>query len=77
MSVTHPLAAEILSKLGTSFEKDVLGAGLLSLDQTANPLRLNHFATTLRELSRMVFHRLAPEREIRACGWYVQTGKTE
>jgi hypothetical protein len=42
------------------------------LDQAANPLRLNHFATTLRELSRMVLHRLAPDAEVKACGWYTQ-----
>jgi len=69
---THPLAPEILSKLGTQFEKDVFEAGLLSLDQLTNPLRLNHFATTLRELSRMVLVRLAPDPDIKACAWYSQ-----
>lgn len=73
MSANHPLAPNIDAKLGTAFEKQVFDAALQSLDQTANPLRLNHFATTLRELSRMVLHRLAPDAEIKACGWYVQT----
>jgi hypothetical protein len=70
--VSHPLAPDILSKLGNTFEKDVFEAGLLSLDQTANPLRLNHFATTLRELSRIVLTRLAPDAQIKACAWYSQ-----
>ena len=69
---THPLASDILSKLGTQFEKDVFEAGLLSLDQLTNPLRLNHFATTLRELSRIVLLRLAPDADIKACAWYSQ-----
>ena len=69
---THPLAPDILSKLGTQFEKDVFEAGLLSLDQLTNPLRLNHFATTLRELSRIVLLRLAPDAEIKACTCYSQ-----
>ena len=69
---THPLAQEVFSKLGTSFEKDVFEAGLLSLDQVTNPLRLNHFATTLRELSRIVLKRLAPDAQIKACAWYAQ-----
>ncbi len=69
---THPLAPDILSKLGTHFEKDVFEAGLLSLDQLSNPLRLNHFATTLRELSRIVLVRLAPDADIKACAWSSQ-----
>jgi hypothetical protein len=69
---THPLAPDILSKLATDFEKDVFEAGLLSLDQLANPLRLNHFATTLRELSRIVLKRLAPDVQVKACSWYLR-----
>jgi hypothetical protein len=68
----HPLAPDIASKLGTAFEKQVFKAGLMSLGQVGNPLRLNHFATTLRELSRVVLERLAPEPEIKACAWYTQ-----
>jgi uncharacterized protein (DUF2236 family) len=68
----HPLAPGIAAKLGTDFEKKVFNAGLLLLDQVANPLRLNHFATTLRELSRVVLKRLTPDARIKACGWYVQ-----
>jgi hypothetical protein len=68
----HPLATDIEAKLGTDFEKQVFNAGLLSLDQIANPLRLNHFAVTLRELSRIILKRLAPETQIKACGWYVR-----
>ena len=68
----HPLAPDNEAKLGTDFEKQVFNAGLLSLEQVANPLRLNHFATTLRELSRIVLKRLAPDAQTKACGWYVQ-----
>ncbi len=44
----------------------------MSLGQAGNPLRLNHFATTLRELSRIVLARLAPDSQISACAWYTQ-----
>jgi len=69
---SHPLAPNIRSTLGTQFERDVFEAGLLSLDQVINPLRLNHFATTLRELSRIVLVRLAPDADVKACAWYSQ-----
>lgn len=55
-----------------NFERDVFEAGLLSLDQLTNPLRLNHFATTLRELSRIVLVRVAPDADIKTCAWYSQ-----
>jgi hypothetical protein len=36
-----------------------------------HPLRLNNFATNIRELSRIMLHRLAPDQQVRACTWYV------
>ncbi|MGE5648336.1 MAG: hypothetical protein ACM336_21360 [Acidobacteriota bacterium] len=69
----HPLAPEIDARLGTAFERQVLDAGLTSLGQAGNPLRLNHFATTLRELSRIVLARLAPDADIKSCKWYAQS----
>ncbi len=68
----HPLAPDIESRLGDTFEKQVFDAALQSLEQTTNPLRLNHFTTTLRELSRLVLHRLASDAEVKACGWYAR-----
>lgn len=77
MSVSHPLASDINAKLAAQFERQVLEAAMHSLDQETNPLRLNHFATTLRELSRLVLHRLAPDAEVKACAWYVKPPDTD
>jgi len=78
MPVSHPLVPEIDARLGDPFEKQVLEAAMHSLEQSTNPLRLNNFATTLRELSRLVLHRLAPDAEVKACAWYVKpTGPTD
>ena len=38
--------------------------------QIDNPLRLNNFATGLREFSRIILHDLAPDADIQACHWY-------
>jgi hypothetical protein len=69
--MAHPLAPEILSKLKDAFEKKVFEASLASLSQTSNPLRLNNFATNIRELSRIILYRLAPDEQVKACTWYI------
>jgi hypothetical protein len=57
---------------------EVFEGSLLSLDQTSNPLRLNNFATNIRELSRIMLHRLASDQQVRACTWYVPVqGKSD
>ncbi len=62
----HPLEPDIAAKLGDDFERKVLSAALLSLEQGENPLSLNNFATAIRELSRNVLQRLAPDNEVPA-----------
>jgi hypothetical protein len=37
-----------------------------------NPLRLNNFATNLRELSRILLADLAPDSSVKACAWFKQ-----
>ena len=64
------LCRRLKSQLGTDFERDVFDACLLSLQQSNNPLRLNNFATGLRELSRIVLGRLAPDQRVQNCAWY-------
>lgn len=72
-SPLHPLEPDIVGRLGDDLERNLLSAALLSLEQKGNPLRLNSFATAIRELSRIVLHRLAPDDEIAACSWYKPT----
>ena len=77
MALNSPAIAALCQKLtkhlGTDFERDVFEASLKSLEQTGNPLRLNNFATALRELSRIVLVRLAPDQKVQNCTWYTPT----
>lgn len=52
------------------FQKDIFAAVIKSFEQLDNPLRVNNFATGLRELSRILLYDLAPEKDIKACCWY-------
>lgn len=54
----------------TDFEKDLLDAAFDSLEAQENPLRFNNFANGIRELSRHILRRLAPDEEVLACVWY-------
>jgi hypothetical protein len=42
-----------------------------------NPLRLNNFATNIRELSRLVLHNLAPDENVMGCSWYTEERNDE
>jgi hypothetical protein len=56
--------------LSTSFEKALFKAALKNLEDSSNPLRLNNYSYSMRELTRHVLHRLAPENNVVACSWY-------
>ncbi|MGV6479148.1 hypothetical protein ACT2VT_003228 [Pantoea agglomerans] len=59
----------INSVLLDGFEKELLDSAFINL-LTPNPLRLNNFAYALRELTRHLLHRLAPNEEIKKCQWF-------
>ncbi|QHQ25787.1 hypothetical protein [Pectobacterium parvum] len=59
----------INSVLLDGFEKELLDSAFVNL-LTPNPLRLNNFAYALRELTRHVLHRLAPDDELQKCQWF-------
>ena len=50
----------------------MFAAVLQSFEQYNNPLRVNNFATGLRELTRLVLDYSAPEKSIKSCPWYVE-----
>jgi hypothetical protein len=68
---------EINSILLDGFEKELLDAAFINL-LTPNPLRLNNFAYALRELTRHLLHRLAPDDDLKVCSWFQpdETSKT-
>lgn len=67
---TSPMIAKIKTFLVSSFENQLFDAALSNLDDFPNPLRLNNFANALREFTRHVLARLAPDARVRACMWF-------
>lgn len=55
--------------LNTSFEKELCIAAFDNL-KVVNKLRFNNFAYSIRELSRHILYRLAPDKDIKLCTWY-------
>lgn len=53
-----------------AFELDLYEAAVRNLTDEENKLRFNNFAYAIRELSRHILHRLAPDSEVLQCGWY-------
>ena len=56
--------------LATGFEQDLFKAAIANVDDVNNRLRLNNFAYSMRELTRHVLERLAPDAEVRHSPWY-------
>ena len=64
-----------------NFQRQLLDASARGLLDEDNPLRLNHFSASFRELVRHVFDKLAPDVDVKLCSWFVpdptsQTGVT-
>ncbi|NLE05834.1 MAG: hypothetical protein GX638_13695 [Crenarchaeota archaeon] len=56
--------------MSDKFESELYSAILLNLKDNNNPLRLNNFAYAMRELTRHVLKRLAPDEKVILCPWY-------
>ena len=67
-----PDTANVKARLTTEFHRNVFAAVIQSFELYDNPLRVNDFATGLRELTRLVLDYNAPEKSIKACAWYVE-----
>lgn len=61
---------QIEAYLTTDFEKKLFSASVAYLGNKEDPLRINSFAYSLRELIRNVFERRAPEEDIKSCSWF-------
>lgn len=61
---------DIKRLLTSTFEADLLEASIVSLNESENKLRYNNFAYSIRELSRHILHRLAPEQNLKNCTWF-------
>jgi hypothetical protein len=61
---------EIEKELCDGFERDLFVAAQKNLADKSNPLRLNNYSYAVRELTRHVLHRLAPDDYVVNCPWY-------
>ncbi|HAV4974921.1 TPA: hypothetical protein JIY89_12150 [Acinetobacter baumannii] len=60
---------EFKKYLEGDFENNLLDSAILNLENH-HSLTFNNFAYAMREMLRILFHRLSPEKEIRKCSWY-------
>ncbi len=61
---------KIRSFLANDFEKKLFDAAVAYIDKTDDPLRVNSFSAAMRELSRHILQRLAPDDEVKKCSWF-------
>lgn len=64
------MPAEIEKELCEGFERNLFVAAQKNLADKSNPLRLNNYSYAMRELTRHVLHRLAPDDYVISCPWY-------
>lgn len=64
------MIAEIEKALAEGFERDLFAASQKNLRDKSNPLRLNNYSYAMRELTRHMLHRLAPDKNVLDCDWY-------
>lgn len=73
MSISNSgLVKSIEAHFTSDFEREVFYAALQSFDHEGNPLRLNNFATALRELGRIHLELEAPDGRVKKSIWFVQ-----
>lgn len=64
------MLAEIEKELCEGFERNLFVATQKNLADKSNTLRLNNYSYAMRELTRHVLHRLAPDNYVISCSWY-------
>jgi len=62
---------QIQPYLKTDFEKELFKAAVAYIEKTDDPLRFNSFSASMRELSRHLLSRLAPDEEVKKCSWFI------
>lgn len=61
----------------TTFENELLISSLQNLLDQNNKLRLNNFSYSIREFTRHVLKRLAPDEKVLNCIWFIPDNKKE
>jgi hypothetical protein len=68
--IEQTLIDAALGNLPTRFEKDLFRAAIENITRSNSPVRFNNFAYVIRELTRHVLKRLAPDENILKSQWY-------
>ncbi|MBK1616594.1 hypothetical protein CKO44_24440 [Rubrivivax gelatinosus] len=71
------LARELSPRLANDFQRRLLDATIQSVQEASNPLRLNNFSASFRELFRHILVELAPDHEVKVCLWFKPDDKNE
>ncbi|MCZ2653466.1 MULTISPECIES: hypothetical protein [Bacteroides] len=74
---TEKFKIEIKKRLQDKFEHDLLDASLQNLVDIHNKLRFNNFAYSLRELTRHILERLAPDEKVLNTAWFIPISPKE
>ena len=61
MTTAFALAEKLKPRLANEFQRRLLAATVQSVQEASNPLRLNNFSASFRELFRHVLVECAPE----------------
>ncbi len=74
--MTEKQVEQLGGKLPDEFSRQVLAGCFRVAHDEENPIRLNLFAAGLRELFGHILDFYAPDQEVRACSWFVQSEDT-
>jgi hypothetical protein len=77
MQTVFALAEKLQPRLANDFQRRLLAATMQSVQEAANPLRLNNFSSSFRELFRHVLVELAPDHQVTATSWFVPDVKND
>ena len=77
MKTAFALAEKLKPRLANEFQRRLLAATVQSVQEASNPLRLNNFSASFRELFRHVLVEFAPEHNVMATSWFVPDAKND
>jgi Predicted pPIWI-associating nuclease len=77
MQTALALAENLKLRLATEFQRSLLAATMQSVQEASNPLRLNNFSASFRELFRHVLAELAPDHKVLETTWFVPDAKND
>ena len=75
MKTVLVVADKLMLRLSNDFQRKLLTATIQSVQETSNPLRLNNFSTSFRELFRHILIGLAPDDNVTATSWFKPDAK--